>query len=106
MWRFWCTLPNGFDIGKGGAESALTQLLLAVAVLLTRTGLLLAVVLASCTADGNSEPRIRLFDERPMIRTESTTFSFFGYAHGGTWAGQVLLSDRCSAVAEKLVEAE
>jgi hypothetical protein len=48
---------------------------------------------------GNSEPRIRLFDERPMTRTESGAFSFFGYAHGGTWADQVLLSDRCSAVA-------
>jgi hypothetical protein len=90
---------NGFDIGKGGAEYALTQLLLAVALLLTGPGLLLAVVLASCPADGNSEPRIRLFDERPMTRTESGTFSFFGYAHGGTWAAQVLLSDRCSAVA-------
>jgi len=31
-------LPNGFDIGKGGAEYALTQLLLAVAFLLTGPG--------------------------------------------------------------------
>jgi len=30
--------PNGFDIGKGGAEYALTQLLLAVAFLLTGPG--------------------------------------------------------------------
>jgi putative oxidoreductase len=31
-------LPNGFDIGKGGAEYALTQLLLAVAFLSTGPG--------------------------------------------------------------------
>jgi putative oxidoreductase len=31
-------LPNGFDIGNGGAEYALTQLLLAVAFLLTGPG--------------------------------------------------------------------
>src|SRR6266566_1619432 len=31
-------LPNGFDIGKGGAEYALTQLLLAVAFLLAGPG--------------------------------------------------------------------
>jgi putative oxidoreductase len=31
-------LPNGFDIGKGGAEYALTQLLLAVVFLLTGPG--------------------------------------------------------------------
>ena len=31
-------LPDGFDIGKGGAEYALTQLLLAVACLLTGPG--------------------------------------------------------------------
>ena len=33
-------LPDGFDIGKGGAEYALTQLLLAVAFLLTGPGVL------------------------------------------------------------------
>jgi putative oxidoreductase len=31
-------LPNGFDVGKGGAEYALTQLLLAIAFLLTGPG--------------------------------------------------------------------
>jgi len=31
-------LPNGFNIGNGGAEYALTQLLLAVALLLTGPG--------------------------------------------------------------------
>jgi putative oxidoreductase len=31
-------LPNGFDIGKGGIEYALTQLLIAVALLLTGPG--------------------------------------------------------------------
>jgi len=31
-------LPNGFDIGKGGAEYALTQLLLAVVFLLAGPG--------------------------------------------------------------------
>ena len=37
-------LPNGFDIGKGGAEYALTQLVLAVAFLLTGPGSYLSSV--------------------------------------------------------------
>ena len=31
-------LPHGFDIGKGGMEYALTQLLIAIALLITRAG--------------------------------------------------------------------
>ena len=31
-------LPHGFDVGKGGVEYALTQLLIAVALLITGAG--------------------------------------------------------------------
>src|SRR5947209_12243236 len=51
-------LPNGFDIGKGGAEYALTQLLLAVAFLLTGPGVLPSGTATEILSRAfNSDPR-------------------------------------------------